>query len=358
MLVTLEQSTNAHAQGTPVSKNGLMQRGRVDWKPDVLGANFEQTTLPLGRDNEGEVVATLVRYVPTPATSRRRYMSRRRLVAEGADVLYLHGWSDYFFQSHLAAFWAEQGARFFALDLRKYGRSLRPGQTPGYIESLETYDADIEAALDVMGQGTGTRSRRSLILLGHSTGGLVLSLWLSRHEGRAQALILNSPWLEYQLTAAVRQVASRALKISSRLEPRAPVLNPDLGFYNRTLSKEKGGQWTFDEEWRPVTSFTPRAAWLEAILAGHAQVAAGLNIAAPILTLLSDRTLFATKWSEAMRSADIVIDVTTVADRAVKLGRVVTIAHLPGAVHDVFLSAPEVREMAFSDIRKWLEAYL
>jgi len=335
-----------------------MTRHDVIWKPDVLGRDFEQATLDLGRDDEGDVVATLVRFTREPAIGPRRFARRTPLPAEGADVLYVHGWSDYFFHDHVAAFWAAQGARFFALDLRKYGRSLRPGQTPGFVSSLTSYDADIEAALDVMGHGASATTKRPLILLGHSTGGLVLSLWLSRHQGRAQALILNSPWLEYQLTATGRQVAATALKISSRLDPKAPVPNPDLGLYNRALSRDKGGLWDFRSDWRPVKSFTPRAAWLLAILAGHAKVAAGLNIEAPVLTLLSSRTLFLTRWSDEMREADTVIDVSTVASRAVKLGRVVTVTHVPGAVHDVFLSAPAVRARAFTDIQTWLGAYL
>jgi alpha-beta hydrolase superfamily lysophospholipase len=335
-----------------------MARRDVTWTPDLLGRDFEQATLDLGRDDEGDVVATLVRHMPAPATSPRRLFGHKRLGAEGADVLYVHGWSDYFFHDHVAEFWQSQGARFFALDLRKYGRSLRSGQTPGFVSSLDTYDADIEAALEVMGHGVGTATKRPLILLGHSTGGLVLSLWLSRHPGRAQALILNSPWLEYQLTAAGRQVAATALKIGSRVDPKAPVPNPDLGFYHRALSKSQGGLWDFRDDWRPAKSFTPRAAWLRAVLAGHSSVAAGLKIEAPVLTLLSARTLFLTRWSDEMRETDTVIDVNTVASRAVKLGRVVTVTHLPGAVHDVFLSAPAVRARAFADIQTWLGAYL
>ena len=119
---------------------------------------------------------------------------RRRGAASGADVLYVHGWSDYFFNPELARFWTDAGARFFALDLRKYGRSLRPGQTPGYITNLADYDADIEAALAAMGHGAMDpigASARPLILLGHSTGGLTLSLWAARNPGRAAALVLE-----------------------------------------------------------------------------------------------------------------------------------------------------------------------
>ena len=119
-----------------------------EWQPDVLGEPFEQLTLPLTPDGEGEVVATLVRYSPPLRTSTSTAARRPT-----RDVLYVHGWSDYFFQTELARFWHDQGARFYALDLRKYGRSLRPGQTPGFVDDLATYDEDIEAALEAMGHG-------------------------------------------------------------------------------------------------------------------------------------------------------------------------------------------------------------
>ena len=104
-----------------------------EWSPDVLGEPFEQLTLPLKPDAEGEVVATLVRYAPPPHLADLRLL---RAVAADADVLYVHGWSDYFFQKELARFWHENGARFFAIDLRKSGRSLRPWQTPGFVDDL------------------------------------------------------------------------------------------------------------------------------------------------------------------------------------------------------------------------------
>ncbi|MGL4256597.1 MAG: alpha/beta hydrolase, partial [Microbacterium sp.] len=169
------------------------------WVPDVLGKPFEQLTLDLGLDGaSGPLVATLVRSIPNPLVSWTQPL-------RDVDVLYVHGWSDFFFQTELARFWNGLGARFYALDLRRYGRSLRPGQTPGFIDALDDYDADIEAALAEMGHGTDAASSRRLVLLGHSTGGLILTLWAARHAGRATALVLNSPWLELQLGAIGRQ---------------------------------------------------------------------------------------------------------------------------------------------------------
>ena len=59
------------------------------WRPDVL-ADFEHTTLAVPfRGNT--IDAVVVRRAASP-------------VAGGAAVLYVHGFGDYFFQTHLAAF--------------------------------------------------------------------------------------------------------------------------------------------------------------------------------------------------------------------------------------------------------------
>lgn len=323
-----------------------------DWQPDVLGDRFEQLTLPLGVDGEGDVVATLVRHKGRP----------RLTPGLGVDVLYVHGWSDYFFNHELADFWTRRGARFFALDLRKYGRSIRPGQTPGFITSLDDYDADIEAALDTMGHGlagTGADGSRGrpLVLLGHSTGGLTLSLWASRHPGRAAAVILNSPWLEFQATGLARGAITPLVGLHARVDPKAELPSVDAGFYARSVDKAQSGYWEYNQEWRPLRAFPTHPAWLAAVLAGHAKVQAGLSIDVPVLTLISARSTFATRWSDDMLSSDIVLVVDDIARRALKLGPTVTIDRIDGAIHDVFLSAPEPRARAYAAVATWLRGY-
>ncbi|WP_426806354.1 hypothetical protein, partial [Stenotrophomonas sp. SrG] len=71
----------------------------ADWVPDVLGAPFEQLTLDLGVDGRhGPLVATLVRLRPNPIAALLQPL-------RDVDVLYVHGWSDFFFQTELARFW-------------------------------------------------------------------------------------------------------------------------------------------------------------------------------------------------------------------------------------------------------------
>jgi alpha-beta hydrolase superfamily lysophospholipase len=326
----------------------------IVWHEDVLGQGFQARELKLGTDAEGDVIATLVK-APAPTFNKgMRSWFRAKPVAANTDVLYVHGWSDYFFQDHLATFWHNEGAHFFALDLRKYGRSLREGQTPGYVDNLETYFEDIDAAIAAMGPRRGRR----LVLMGHSTGGLTLSLWAAMHPKRFDVLILNSPWLEYQLSGTARTAIKPALDVTARFDPKRPMPNIDFGFYTRTVSSEFDGEWDVNLHWRPLRGFPVRTGWLKAVLAGHARVASGLSIEAPTLVMLSTRSILSPRWSPDMARADVAIDVNIVARRAINLGNNVTIRRIDDAMHDVFLSTNDARAKAFAALRSWLRGNL
>ena len=101
---------------------------------DVLGEPYERRVIDLGRDDEGPVVATLV--------------SRRAARSDGRAVLYVHGFVDYFFQTHLADFFVDRGWDFHAIDLRKYGRSLLPHQTPNFCRDVSEYFPELDAAAE------------------------------------------------------------------------------------------------------------------------------------------------------------------------------------------------------------------
>ncbi|RHA42696.1 alpha/beta hydrolase [Cellulomonas rhizosphaerae] len=317
----------------------------LEWKPDVLGDGYEVATLDLRPDDEGAVVASLVRYVP----------SAPEPVRPSRAVVYIHGWSDYFFQTGLAEYWHARGVAFFALDLRKYGRSLRPHQTPGYVDDLSAYREDIGAALAVVRAEVGTYGR--IMLNGHSTGGLVAVLWAHHFPGTVDGLVLNSPWLELQGSSVLRHLSGPAVAQLARFGPKTPLPNIDPGYYNRTLSLDGGGEWTFDTTWRPTPSFPVRAGWLRAVMTGHAQVARGLSIQVPILMLASARSLISPRWSEEMRAADIVLEVDQLARRAVQLGSHVTVVRIDGGLHDLTLSARPARERFYAEIDRWTAAY-
>lgn len=328
------------------------------WEPDVL-PGFEALTLTLDDDDEGEVVATLV---------RRAVATDDHLPDVGVDVLYVHGWVDYFFQTHLADFWERLGVRFYALDLRKYGRSIRPHQTPGFVTSLRTYDQDIEAALAVMGHAKPVvepdpavepvETPRRFVLMGHSTGGLVLSLWTAAHPGRAAGVVLNSPWLEFQTREVGRRMLGPGVRAQAVIAPRSHLVNVDQGFYVRSISSRYDGGWEYDSTWRPDAGWRATPAWLSAIFRGQERVAHGLGINAPVLVLLSARSTPPVRWSDEMMRTDSVLDVVGIARRVPDLGSLVTLARIDGALHDVTLSAPEVRDVVWHELTRWFHGYV
>ena len=319
------------------------------WVADVLGKPFEQLTLDLGVDDDGRpLVATVVRLLPNPLAVVFQPL-------RDVDVLYVHGWSDFFFQAELARFWTALGARFHALDLRRYGRSLRSDDVPGYIDALDDYDVDIEAALAAIGHGADAAPRRRLVLLGHSTGGLTLTLWAARHPGRAGALVLNSPWLEFQFGAVGRQAIAPLVSARARFDPRGTQPVVDLGFYTRAQTEVGALPLAVDEpEWRPERGFPTRPGWLAAILDGHRRVAAGVDVGCPALVLLSTRSTPPVAWNETMTSTDSVLVVDDIARSATRIGRLVTIGRIDGAIHDVFLSRPPARAEAYRILRRWI----
>nr|WP_237447752.1 alpha/beta hydrolase [Nocardioides flavescens] len=293
-------------------------------------------------DAEGEVVATLV-HRPADAPTRRA-------------VLHVHGFADYFFQAEMAAWWTERGYDFYAIDLRKYGRSTRPWQTPTYVDDLGEYDADLDEAWSRIVERDG---HDEVVLSAHSTGGLVVGLWADRRQPEALAgAVMNSPWLDLQGSALLRVVGTPVIEQVGRRQPRREIKRQVTGFYTRSLHREHDGEWDFDLTWKPIESFPVYAGWLRAVRRGHATLHRGLTLACPVLVLCSDRSTLPTEPGEDVDTSDIVLDVDQIRRWSTAYGRHVTCVAVPGARHDVFLSRLEARERAYSTVDTWRAAWL
>jgi alpha-beta hydrolase superfamily lysophospholipase len=268
-------------------------------------------------------------------------------------VLYLHGWNDYFFQAHVADYLTDLGYDFYAVELRRYGRSIRPGQLRGFIANLDDYSLELDAAADLI-----AADHDRLMLMGHSTGGLIAALWAARNADRLEGMILNSPWLDLQGSAIVRALGAPVIDVLGSRAPTSIIRVPDLGFTARSLHISLGGEWDYDLTLKSRPSPPIRTGWLRAVLLGHQRVAAGLGIGVPILVLASARTEFARRWHEGLRVVDSVLDVEQTAARAVRHGPHVTVVRIPDGLHDLTLSAPRVREQALDEIGRFVEAYV
>ena len=310
---------------------------------DVLGEPWQAETITLPPDAEGEVVATLV--------------SRRTEEPTARAVLHVHGFADYFFQTAYGEWWLERDHDMYALDLRKYGRSIRPHQTATYVADLADYFEELDLAWQRITERDG---HTSVVISAHSTGGLIVALWAHARQPEALAgMVLNSPWLDLQGKAWMRSPAANLALSQVGLRQPMRVLTRDVsGVYAKSLHRDHEGEWDFDLTWKPVESFPVRFGWLRAIRAGHAQVHRGLDVRCPVLVLSSDRTAWTRTMDERAHTSDIVLDVKQIRRWASSLGSHVTSVAVPGARHDVILSRPAARERAYEEIRLWLEAYV
>ncbi|MEV0326620.1 alpha/beta hydrolase [Micromonospora echinospora] len=312
-------------------------------EPDVLGPPFERYTIELDPDDEGPVVATLVR-------CRAARPSRRA-------VLYVHGFVDYFFQTHLAEFWTDRGWDFYALDLRKYGRSLLPHQTPNYCRDLGDYFPELDAAATFVRTAD---DHDTLLVMGHSTGGLLAAVWANarRDAGLVDGLLLNSPFFDINAPWLVRRPLAAAVTRLGRAAPRR-VLPFGLGtVYGECLHTDHRGEWRYDLSWKPLAGFPVRIGWLAAIRRAQRQLRAGLDIPVPVLVACSTRTFRRKRWHGSAMLADAVLDVAHMVRWAPRLGPQVTVARIDGGMHDLTLSGPAVREKVFAEIDRWVDATL
>jgi alpha-beta hydrolase superfamily lysophospholipase len=314
-------------------------------RTDVLGDPFEAETIDLGSDDEGAVVATLV----------QRQVTAGNPAPLGA-VLHVHGFCDYFFQSAMAQFWVDLGFDFYAVDLRKYGRSLLPHQTPNFCTDLAEYDADLDAALERI---TVRDGHARVVLTAHSTGGLIAPLWLHHRRtayGRApvDAVILNSPWLDLPGSVLLRTAGTRAIDQIGLRRPYAVVPRTVNGLYAESLHCDLRGEWDYNLGWKPRESFPVRAGWLRAVRRGHREVHRGIDVGAPVLVLSSSRSHTPQEWDDDVARTDIVLDVRQVARWSHRLGSHVTLCRLDDAMHDVLASSEPVRKQAYEEIRRWL----
>ncbi|MGV0434285.1 alpha/beta hydrolase [Corynebacterium ureicelerivorans] len=321
----------------------------LNWQPDVLGGGFEQAVLPQGKDPDSgtRVEAVLVRDVRASESSTRK-----------PAVLWVHGMSDYFFHTHVADEFAANGYPFYALDLRRCGRALRKGERPHFTLSMRRYFPELTQALNILARGHG-----SVVVLAHSTGGLIVPLWadhLRREEPEEHAklagIILNSPWLDLQFPSWQVAVLKPVLNTLGAVFPSLPLPHGGEGTYGRSIHKDEHGEWDFNTSWKPIDGHRKYLGWIRAVIKGQEQIHAGnVDTGVPTLTLRSSHSYLGEDYSPAADTADTVLDVDQIQRWAPTLAKDAEVEVVDGARHDVFLSERFAREAAFKSVFAWLD---
>lgn len=294
-------------------------------------------------DYEGAVVTTLLE-------------AKNNTTNAAQTILYVHGFSDYFFQEHLMDFYTECGINFFAIDLRKYGRSLLPHQRPNYCRSMTEYFADLEYAISFI---LKRNEKTQLYLLGHSTGGLLVTYYaqIGKMRSHLSGLILNSPFFQFNVAHWIRPFIPYFARLGLKLNPFIAFNGGVSPIYGQSLHRNYYGEWEFDLSMKPVDAFPAYLAWILAVYETQKEIQKQPPLEIPILLLYAAKSAKPKRYKAIAHEADIVLNVKHIQDIGEKLGTKVTSCSIQNGIHDLFLASKSAREEAMELTSIFLAKY-
>lgn len=309
------------------------------YQADVLGPDYQQLVLEFPDDYEGKVVATLVRKKNTQATTKA--------------ILYIHGFIDYFFQTEMADQFNQQGFDFYALDLRKYGRSRLGHQQLYNVRDLSEYDAEINKALEII-QAEG---HDAVLLSGHSTGGLICTLFAAHHPQHSliKGLWANSPFYDFNMSEFEKNKALPQLSKLGRLLPNLTIPSGLNKWYVPSLHCHYHGEWNFNLEWKQPSYKMVKLSFVRAIHEAQKEIHAGVTLTIPTLVMHSHQTTNPKKWGIEAQTSDVILNVKDIQKYAEKMIGDIRIQTIENGLHDLVLSAPKVREQVYQNLFAWIK---
>lgn len=291
-------------------------------------------------DYEGRVICTLIH--------------REAPVKTNKAFLYLHGFNDYFFDDNLADWANANSMNFYALELRKYGRSILPHQKPNNFRDHHEYFEDIDRAIRHIRY---VDNNQKLVFMGHSTGGLIASLYAHEHRdsNKIDAILLNSPFFEFNLPPLLK---ATFVPLMTTLGKRFPNIPSPVGLdkgYGYSLHKNYEGEWDYDLALKPVDGHRIHSSWIRGIHQAQAKLQQSLKIACPVLVMYSASSVKPGNFRPEMKYADAVLNVEDIERYSANLGNDVTQIVFEGGVHDLLLSTKKVRENVLDKMKDFLE---
>lgn len=320
----------------------------TSWHSDILGDGYEMRYVDQGTDYLGHVRSTIIKLPDKCGCNSSR------------GILYVHGFNDYFLQRNMGEIFTDSCWRFFAVDLRRYGRSLEDGQRMFETRSMHEYFADIDSAVAVMKQ----EGVKEIVILAHSTGGLTTSLYMNyRHYPEIKGLILNSPFLDWNQSKFQEKILIPIVSFIGNWWHSLTALPGSNPIYKQPDTLKGEGEWDIIRNWKPREWPTLDAGWIHAINSaqhelrpgGKANGGKGSDITVPVLLMLSNES-YRNGMRESLRdSSDEVLDVKDIAKYGRDLGPDVTEVIIPFGSHDLVRSIPSARDSAYRAIFNFLD---
>jgi alpha-beta hydrolase superfamily lysophospholipase len=310
----------------------------MSYQTDILGNGFQAITISQPDDYEGKVVCTLVR---KPAQEK-----------SAKAMLHMHGFNDYFFNTELAGKFNRQGFNFYALDLRKCGRSWLPHQKFNNVRDLSEYEQDIDEALKII----RVEGNEKILLSGHSMGGLIMLLYAAKNQDKDwfDAVFLNSPFFAQNKDIVTKKLVIPIVASLGKRWLDIDVPGRFSRYYGPSLNKNDHGEWDYDLNMKPHIMPLANMGWVRAIHQGQKKVWNGIELKKPLLIMHPSKSVSGSKWNDKFKQADLVVNVKDIIRQSTKIKADLKVISLDGAVHDVMLSSKPVREKAYKELFSWL----
>lgn len=337
VFVTIVMCVSPYAAGGKY-KGEKKATSDFSWHADIL-PGYEARYVDQGEAFDGPCRSTLVRKLAGKPT--------------GKAYLYIHGFNDYFFQKEMGERFVDSGYNFYAVDLRRYGRSLEPWQYPFNVRDIKEYFADIDSALVQIRRDGNT----DITLSGHSTGGLTTALYVAERGARCgvSRLVTDSPFLEWNYNAFYRKFLIPATGALGAIFKNVKIPQGHCDAYAFSLLKEYHGEWVYDTDWKMIYSPPVTMSWIRSIDRAHSRLMrSASHITVPVLVMHSSRGIKACGWSQECQTGDVVLDPAMLGKCGKKLGRNPDVCAIDSGLHDLVLSRPEVREAAYDTIFRFL----
>lgn len=338
-LLAFSQSTDWHFpekyEGPQVITTDL------SWHPDIL-EGYEARYVNHGIVFDGPCRSTIIRKLsPKP---------------NGKAYLYVHGFNDYFFQKEMGELFVDSGYSFYAVDLRRYGRSWQPWQYPFNVRKQKEYFEDIDSAIAQMRRDGMT----DITLSGHSTGGLTV-LYMAAEKGLdldVERIVTDSPFLEWNFSPFMRNVGAPLIEFLSKFSKNAKIKQSHCDGYAFSILKQYHGEWEYDTDWKMIYSPPVTYSWVGSI--NHAQsvlMKKGKNITIPVLVMHSSRKIDGCNWTPEFQTGDAVLDPAMIQKRGEKLGLTREVCTIDSGLHDLILSRKDIREAAYDTIFSFIRRH-
>lgn len=311
------------------------------WHADIL-PGYEARYVNQGEAFDGPCRSTIVRKL-NPRGSRKAF-------------LYVHGFNDYFFQSEMGERFVDSGFNFYAVDLRRYGRSYEPWQYPFNIRKQDEYFADIDSALSQIRRDGNT----DITLGGHSTGGLTVAYMGAKLGDKVgvDRIVTDSPFLAWNFSPFMRKIAIPVVGFLGRVFKNGKIRQGHCDGYAYSLLKEYYGEWTYNTDWKMIYSPPVTMSWINAISSAQGvTMRKAKNISVPILVMHSSRKIDGCNYTPVFQTGDAVLDPFQIQARGVKLGHERQVCAIDSGLHDLILSKLESRDAAYDTIFSFIRTH-